>query len=190
MDKIDNKIYILGNGSFSQEVFEQIVVANSINNFGGFIVLKDDKAFCIGEEGVDTFKYPNNAQFIIGTDNLDWREEFYLHFSEHYEHTINHWPNVSAPNAYQSISATMGIGNLFLMYSLVNANTDIGSFNLFCAYSSIGVNCSIEQHNVLHPYASISKGVSTGDSNLLCSGEILFDNITNCCTLSSGVVSD
>ena len=48
-----NKLYILGNGSFAQEVFEQIIVANQINNFGGFIILKDDKAFCIGEEGAE-----------------------------------------------------------------------------------------------------------------------------------------
>ena len=39
------KIYILGNGSFAQEVFEQIIVANQIKNFGGFIILKDNKAF-------------------------------------------------------------------------------------------------------------------------------------------------
>ena len=37
-----NKLYILGNGSFAQEVFEQIIVANQVKNFGGFIILKDD----------------------------------------------------------------------------------------------------------------------------------------------------
>ena len=71
------KIYILGNGSFAQEVFEQIIVANQIKNFGGFIILKDDKAFCIGEEGAEAFTYPPSAQFILGTANPNWRKQFY-----------------------------------------------------------------------------------------------------------------
>ena len=57
-----NKLYILGNGSFAQEVFEQIIVANQVKNFGGFIILKNDKAFCIGEEGAEAFTYPPEAQ--------------------------------------------------------------------------------------------------------------------------------
>ena len=84
------KIYILGNGSFAQEVFEQIIVANQIKNFGGFIILKDNKAFCIGEEGAEAFNYPQDAQFILGTANPKWRKQFYNHFLGYYELNINH----------------------------------------------------------------------------------------------------
>ena len=126
-----NKLYILGNGSFAQEVFEQIIVANHIKNFGGFIILKDGKAFCIGEDGAKAFTYPPEAQLILGTANPKWRTQFYNHFLGYYELNINHWPNMAAPNSYQSLSSTIGIGNLFLMFSLVNANTQVGNFNLF-----------------------------------------------------------
>jgi hypothetical protein len=46
------KTYILGNGGYAQEVFEQIFLRNVISNFGGFIILKGNKAFLIGDEGV------------------------------------------------------------------------------------------------------------------------------------------
>jgi hypothetical protein len=49
------KTYILGNGGYAQEVFEQIFLRNVISNFGGFIILKDNKAFLIGDEGSSTF---------------------------------------------------------------------------------------------------------------------------------------
>ena len=53
-----------------KKYFEQIIVANQeLKNFGGFIILKDDKAFCIGEEGAEAFTYPPSAQFILGTAN-------------------------------------------------------------------------------------------------------------------------
>ena len=182
------KIYILGNGSFAQEVFEQIIVADQIKNFGGFIILKDDKAFCIGEEGAEAFTYPPSAQFILGTANPNWRKKFYNHFLGYYELNINHWPNMAAPNSYQSLSSTIGIGNLFLMFSLVNANTQMGNFNLLCIFTSISVNCSIGNHNVLSPYSSISKNVCIENGNLLESGEILYADLEIACILTNGVV--
>ena len=68
-----NKLYILGNGSFAQEVFEQIIVANQIKNFGGFIILKDDKAFCIGEissNSASTCLYIFLLDIVIQSDIL------------------------------------------------------------------------------------------------------------------------
>ena len=41
------KKYILGNGGFAQEVFEQIILKEEAESFGGFIILKNDKAYCI-----------------------------------------------------------------------------------------------------------------------------------------------
>jgi acyl-[acyl carrier protein]--UDP-N-acetylglucosamine O-acyltransferase len=74
------------------------------------------------------------------------------------------------------------------MYSLVNANTQVGNFNLLCTYSSISVNCAIGNHNVLSPYSSISKNVCIENSNLLESGEILFEDLESDCILTNGVV--
>jgi acyl-[acyl carrier protein]--UDP-N-acetylglucosamine O-acyltransferase len=74
------------------------------------------------------------------------------------------------------------------MFSLVNANTQVGNFNLLCTFTSISVNCGIGNHNVLSPYSSISKNVCIENSNLLESGEILFEDLESDCVLTSGVV--
>jgi hypothetical protein len=41
------KKYILGNGGFAQEVFEQIILKEEAESCGGFIILKKDKSNCI-----------------------------------------------------------------------------------------------------------------------------------------------
>ena len=78
------KTYILGNGGYAQEVFEQIFLRNVISNFGGFIILKDNKAFLIGDEGVAPFTYPKESAFILGTGNKAWRQLFIEHFLKYY----------------------------------------------------------------------------------------------------------
>ena len=181
------KLFILGNGSFAQEVFEQIIVENMSANFGGFVVLKDGKAFAITEEGSSTFTYPKNAQIVLGTSNQEWRSKFLEHFCQYYEMTPVHWPNLKAPSSYISTSCSMGIGNLFLSFSLVNANAEMGDFNLFNIYSSINNDCSVGDENIFHQYASAINGVSVGDSNLICAGEVLFDSLDNDIIFQSGI---
>ena len=81
----------------------------------------------------------------------------------------------------------MGIGNLFLSFSLVNANAEMGDFNLFNIYSSINNDCSVGDENIFHQYASAINGVSVGDNNLICAGEVLFDSIDNDIIFQSGI---
>jgi UDP-3-O-[3-hydroxymyristoyl] glucosamine N-acyltransferase len=181
------KLFILGNGSFAQEVFEQIVVENSIQDFGGFVILRDNKAFAITEEGSSDFTYPKNAQFVLGTSNQLWRSKFLEHFCQYYEMTPIHWPNMKAPACYLSTSSSMGIGNLFLSFSLVNANAEVGDFNLFNIYSSVNNDCVVGDENIFHQYASAINGVSVGDNNLISAGEVLFDSIENDIVFQSGI---
>ena len=61
------KKYILGNGGFAQEVFEQIVLKEGATSFGGFIILKKDKAYCISEDGATLFNHDEKSSFILGT---------------------------------------------------------------------------------------------------------------------------
>lgn len=181
------KLFILGNGSFAQEVFEQIVVENSIQDFGGFVILKDDKAFAITEEGSSVFTYPKHSQFVLGTSSQEWRAKFLEHFVQYYEMTPTHWPNMGAPACYLSTSSSMGIGNIFLSFSLINANAEIGDFNLFNIYSSISNDCVVGDENIFHQYASAINGVKIGDGNLITAGEVLFDSIEDNIIFQSGI---
>ena len=200
------KTYILGNGGHAQEVFEQIFLRNVINNFGGFIILKDDKAFLIGDEGVAPFTYPRDASFLLGTANKIWRKAFTEHFFRYYEINIKHWPNAIAANAHISLSAQVGIGNVFLCFSMVNANAVIGNFNHFNCYSSVHHDNVMGNNNVLSPYCglmgnvtignnnflganvTITPKVTIGDSNTVSAGECVFDNMDDKEFFQSGII--
>ena len=183
-------IYILGNGSFAQEVFEQLIVANTIVDFGGFIVLKDDKTFVIGEEGAKQFDYPKDAQFVLGTSNQLWRLKFLDHFMGIYPYNIKVWPNFTAPTAYISNSADIGIGNIFMYNTVINAYAEVGNFNLFNIFSSINNDCVVEDDNIFHQYASAVNGVKIGNHNLITAGEVLFDDLEDDKIFQSGVAFD
>ena len=73
-----HKTYILGNSGFAQEVFEQVILRDEKANFGGFLIIKQEKAYCISEEGVNLFKHDKNASFILGTSNPVWREKLII----------------------------------------------------------------------------------------------------------------
>lgn len=81
----------------------------------------------------------------------------------------------------------MGIGNIFLSFSLINANAEIGDFNLFNIYSSISNDCVVGDENIFHQYASAINGVKIGDGNLITAGEVLFDSIEDNIIFQSGI---
>lgn len=197
--------YMLGNGGFAQELFEQLFVSD--DNFGGFIIIKEDIAYVISDEGVTKFLYPGNAAFILGTGNKKWRRKFIEHFTTRYEKNVNHFPNVIANKAHVSLIASMGVGNVFCNFSMLNANASIGDFNCLNIYSSVNHDCRIGDNNVLSPYASLMGychmgnenflSVSThvtpkctiGDENTLSAGEILFDDMNSREFFQSGIIT-
>ncbi len=183
-----HKTYILGNGGFAQEVFEQVVLRDEKANFGGFLIIKQEKAYCISEEGVNLFKHDKNASFILGTSNPVWREKFIDYFTNFYPFNINHFPNISAYNAHVSQTSRMGIGNLFLSFSMLNANSEIGNFNTFNCYSSLHHDCSIGDNNFLHQYSNARSNCKVGSGNILQAGEVLLENMKDNGILSSGVI--
>ena len=182
------KTYILGNGGFAQEVFEQIILTKQSDNFGGFIIIKQETAHSISEDGVRVFEYPENCSFILGTSNAAWREMFIEHFTNHYPLNINHFPNVSAINCHISQTSRIGVGNVFLSFSLLNANAEVGNFNTFNCYSSIHHDCVVGDNNFFHQYASARSCTVIGNSNILEAGEVLFEDMNNNEILSMGVV--
>ena len=203
------KTYILGNGGFAQEVFAQIVLSDSIEtDFGGFIILKNDEAILIGEEGASAFTYPMASQFILGTGNKTWRRHFLLHFSNYYPLNITHFPNTTAPQAYVSPLAKLGIGNLFMNFSMINGNAEMGDFNMFNPHSSLYHDSSLKNNNILSPHSGIMGycklgsenflGVGThitpkcslGNENTLSAGETLFEDMGTRQFFQSGIIQD
>lgn len=184
-----SNIYILGNGGFAQEVFEQIILGNAVKEtFGGFIILKNDEAVLIGDEGVTGFTYPASARFILGTGNKYWRRNFLNHFQWKYEKNQWHFPNVEASYAHVSKTSKMGIGNLFMNFALINGNAEIGDFNMLYSYSSIHHDTVVGNNNVFSPYAGIMGYCKVGDENFLGTGTHITPKISigNENTLSAG----
>ena len=203
------KIYILGNGGFAQEIFEQIILAHAVKEtFGGFIILKNDEAILIGEEGSHKFDYPASARFILGTGNKYWRRNFIDKFTSMYQINQWHFPNIEAPYAHVSKTSSMGVGNLFMNFSLINGNADIGDFNMVYSYSSIHHDTVVGNNNVLSPYAGImgyckvghenflgtgthlTPKVTIGNENTLSAGETVFDDMENRQFFQHGLVLD
>ena len=203
------KTYILGNGGFAQEVFAQIVLSNTIETeFGGFVIIKDDEAILIGDEGASTFTYPIASQFILGTGNKTWRRKFISHFSKYYAQTVAHFPNIEAPHSYVSPLAKLGIGNLFMNFSMINGNAEMGNYNMFNPHASIYHDSSLQDNNVFSPYSGvmgycklgsenflgtgthITPKCSLGNENTLSAGETLFDDMKTRQFFQSGVIQD
>jgi acetyltransferase-like isoleucine patch superfamily enzyme len=201
------KLYILGNGGFAHEIFEQVFLQTYRDDFGGFITLKGDEAFVISEAGVELFSFPSYAQFILGVTDKKSRDNFLQILAPHYEITRQHFPNISASDAHISKLAIMGIGNVFCSFSMLNANACIGNFNCVNMYASISHNCVVGDYNTLSPYAGIMgyctignnnflgphstivSKVRIGNENMINAGECLFDDMTTKELFQSGIIT-
>ena len=200
------KTYILGNGGFARDIFEQIFLRNPKNSFGGFIILNSDKPFVIDNEGSHEFEYPSNSSFILGTGNKKWRKQFIEHFKQHYPLSATYFPTFCAEDAHISKLAMIGIGNVFCSFSLINADAQVGDFNCFNAFSTISHDCKMGNYNIISPYAGIMGYCTIGDSNFIgahstvtpkliigndntiSAGECLFDNLGTRQFFGSGIV--
>lgn len=171
-------LYILGNGGYANELFDQLFLEKNNYTFQGFIIMKDDKAFVITDLGISPFNYSKNASFILGTQNLLWRTIFINHLSNYYELSNKHFPNIISNKAHVSKTSILGIGNSFSPFSSINGITIIGNFNIFSNYSSIYNNCTIGNYNILGPYASIMRNCDIEDNNILNANCVITEKIT------------
>lgn len=198
-------IYILGNGGYAQELYDQFFVQDN-NNFGGFITLKDDKALLINNDGVIPFDYRKEAKFMLGTGVKTWRSKFLEHFLNKYIPSEEHFPNFFSNRAYISKAITIGYGNIFNPFSLVNGTSRIGNFNCINIYASISHDCTIGDNNIFSPYSSIlgycklgnnnflsanctiTPRKKLGDNNTISAGECVFDDMSDREFFQSGVI--
>jgi len=187
-----NKLYILGNGGYAQECFEQFVLGEVINQydkeFGGFLILKNEKLMLINDEGIDAFDYNIKASFILGTGHRKWRKVFLEHLDKFYPRNIYHYPNIAANEAHLSQTSVLGIGNVLNCFAMTNANASIGDFNLLNCYASVQHDVKMGSHNIFTTYATVLGYCNIGDDNWLGSAVTITSktNIGNDNTLSSG----
>lgn len=199
-------LYMLGNGGYAYELFDQLFLEKNSYKFQGFIILKDDEAFVINEEGIIPFNYQNDAAFVLATQNPIWRLKLLKHFIKHYDSTKTHFPNIYSNKAHVSKTSVIGIGNVFSAFSTISGVATVGNFNLFNSHSSVRSNCKIGNHNILHPYAGIMNSCIIGDYNVLqpncvltekiiagsdnviSAGECVFDNLNNEELFQSGII--
>jgi len=199
-----SKTYILGDGGLAKELLEQVFTTNKNTKFGGCITLQDKKAYLNKDI---LFGYEPNASFILGVGKISIRNLFINHFSQYYELNIKHFPNIISSSAYISYTGSIGYGNVFCPFSLLNANAQIGNFNLFNAYSSISHDCVMGDNNVLSPYSGIMGGCSIGNNNFfgpdaiitkkiaieqensISAGEVVFDNMATRQFFQSGIIT-
>ena len=201
--------YILGNSGFAYELFEQIFLHQKTDKiFGGFIVLKDNKAILISDKGTEPFTYSIEAKFILGTGNKKWRNIFIEHFLKYYKADINHFPNVLAKSTHISKLSAIGIGNVFCSFSMLNGTAIVGNFNLFNVYSTASHNSALGDYNIFCPKSSamgnttmkdfnflaagatICPSISIGSHNILSAGEYLLEDMKDKQFFQSGLVTD
>ena len=182
------KTYLLGNGGYAQECFEQFVLGEVIEDFGGFQILKNNKLVLINEEGVNDFKYLDKSSFVLGTGHPVWRKKFLEHLFKIYEQDVNHFPNIVSNKAHLSQTSRLGIGNVLNCFAMTNANADIGNFNLLNCYTSVHHGARMGSHNIFSTYATVLGYCNVGDDNWLGSGTTVTQrtNIGNDNTLNSG----
>ena len=200
------KTYLLGNGGYAQECFEQFVLGGVIQDFGGFLILKNNKLIVINEEGIDDFTYPDKSSFVLGTGHRTWRKKFLEHLFKTYDQNVTHFPNIVANEAHLSQTSRLGIGNVLNCFAMTNANAEMGNINLLNCYSSVHHNVKIGSHNIFTTYATVlsycnlgddnwlgsgttvTKRINIGDDNTLSSGEHLFDDMGNRQFFQSGMI--
>lgn len=194
--------YILGNGNYAREIFEQFFLKENKYNFGGFITLISDKAFVINTDGIHLFNYSTDSYFIIGCDLLI--DPIITYFTNKYSSL--HFPNMFSNTSYISISSMFGYGNIFSPFSSIIGVVSIGNFNRFHIHSGIRDSTIIGNYNILDPYANISINCTIGDNNifksnsnisekiiiennnLISAGECLFDNMESDRLFQSGII--
>jgi len=199
-------MYILGNGGFAHELFEQLFVYSNTYTFSGFIIMNGDESLVIDERGCNKFDYHKDASFIIGTNNKHWRKLLISHFTSKYELSTKHFPNVKAKDSHVSSFASLGIGNIFCSFSLVNYDATIGNFNCVNSYATISNGCKLGNNNILSPYvgimeqctisdnnffaahSTITPKLTIGSHNTISAGECLFDSLTDKQFFQSGIV--
>jgi UDP-3-O-[3-hydroxymyristoyl] glucosamine N-acyltransferase len=160
------KTYILGNGGYAQECFEQFVLGRVIKDFGGFLLLKNDKLVLINDEGINDFNYDIKASFMLGTGNV-----------------LNCFAMTNA-------NANIGDFNLLNCYASVHHDVKMGSHNIFTTYATVLGYCTVGDDNWFANAVTVTSKTNIGNDNTLSSGEHLFEDMGDRQFFKHGIITE
>lgn len=199
-------MYILGKGGLASSIFKHINDRNMA--FDGFISLDSDIPILFTPSGLTKpFDYPGDAEFVLGTSSIPWRNRFLNHLKDYYPLSNKYFPNLVI-DANVSFMHDIGIGNVLMPYSLLENRVTIGNFNLCKSYSNIEYESQIGDYNILDSYANIRHNTLVGDSNYIASkacvgkelivgshniiecGECLFEDMQDYELFQSGIITN
>lgn len=176
------KYFIIGNGGFAKEVLFLIKeVFGTIENFGGFIDYKPQKSIinCMGQEfsiiDEDYFlsNSNKNSELFIGIGDPKTITKVVKKFEGF------NFPNLVHPNVVrETISVTLGRGNIITAGCVLTVDINIGSFNVFNLNTTVGHDTVIGDFNVFNPGANISGSVQIGNSNLFGTNSTVLQGLT------------
>jgi hypothetical protein len=199
-------MYILGKGGLAASILRHINNENMV--FEGFISLDSDIPILFTPSGVTKpFHYPEEAEFVLGTSSIPWRTRFLTHLKDHYPLSTRYFPNLVI-NTDLALAHDIGIGNVFMPFSLIENRAVIGDFNLLKSYSNVEYNSTVGNYNVLDSYANIRHNTTIGNSNYIASkacigkelivgsynviecGECLFEDMQDNELFQSGIITN
>tara|TARA_Y100000385_G_C13042842_1_gene616066 strand:- start:6 stop:620 length:615 start_codon:yes stop_codon:yes gene_type:complete len=115
-------------------------------------------------------------QFSICIGNPKWRK----HFSELLTSLGGKTSNLISEKSSLSQIAELGKGNIFLDYSLIEAEAKIGYCNLINCYSGIFHDTTIGDYNEIMPGAKLLGNVTIGNSCRIGTNSTILPNINIC----------
>lgn len=199
-------MYILGKGGFAISLNTHLRYNNI--DCDGFVSLDSDIPILFTSNGITKpFDYYEDATFILGTSNINWRIRFLEHFKSYYPLSEQYFPNIVIGNNAMYANG-IGIGNLFMPHTTIENRTTIGDFNLINNYASIGYESTVGDNNVLDCYANIrhgskiqnsnyigakaciDKNLIIGSNNIVECGECLFDDMRDDELFQSGIITE
>ena len=165
----DKTYYITGCSGFSEEV------AFSLNRFFNhnidiFFIEKDlefiNKVSSTGIKILDEkiLKDINSPNVFVTINDPQIRKSVVEKYREFNRNIV--FPNfLDSSVIIDSISSSIGVGNIFIYNTIITTNVKLGDFNIFNSFTSVGHDSKIGDFNTFNPKVSISGNVSIGNRN-------------------------
>lgn len=174
-------ILIIGAGGHSKVVYDLIKSTNEYND----VEFLDDK--------LESIKFDSNYKAVLGKIDLIKNNEIKQKFNyafvglgdSHLRSKIGKrlldngfiLPNLKHPKAYIAKSAKLGIGNIFLVNSIIQAEVVINDFVIINNAASVDHDCEIGEAVHICPGVNIAGGVKIAKNTFIGLGSNIINNI-------------
>lgn len=173
-------VIIFGAGGLGREIFDTIVIINSIApvfNVIGFIDDNKEKGTLVNGVPVlgGAFQLQNmrgQVGMILGFADPAARKVSHQKFKSDFT-----FPNVIHPTAVISPFASLGVGMLIQSYCIVAANAKIGNCVMMNAHSGVGHDAQISDYCSIMSYCDMAGNTKLGEMSFVGSGAKVVPNI-------------